>query len=588
MQIAQAIEIAKAFLKDTIEFMGIVGNTINIVTNPTLPSINGIPQHATIDAATNTITLSELFLTECCQKNGFTPLRIEIYAKVRMLYFNYYPNELRGGDIVMESLYFATALALLKGLPVPELPHDYFSHVIRVLKKEFNVEAVVFQMPTELYSEIHFYQIRLSESEAKLYQNRYFPVPARSTVKSFGEKGSKVNPFDNVYDAIDYIRQLEENAHSSDNLLQDIEQQKYFYDLQQGRYRIHWATPFVSQYVNNFPVRSFMVNQMDTGRFSFKPNLYRRKFLFRGQSKSYEGSPCVPNLFRDKEHNKKKYFLEYLIFSQEMELLIRTHPLVRLLESGIELLHDTFCFRMNTQGLTQHYYNKSTFLDLTSDLEVMKFFATTDYDGKTDKYYPHLDTSELGVIYCYELQYPTAFQQHKGYSLKTIGKQMFMRPGSQCGFLLQMEQGVDLKTLPEVTSIFFRHNSAISEEIFRESSNGEEYFATDILQMAWKDRLCQRRDNRIVSRKTVEYNAAMNGETVETITQKLKEIDICVDDYVPSFTSDELDIYFDSIRNGWWDVFCNDIHFYGAEDELYRQALKEIPQDSRYKRAFGK
>lgn len=29
----------------------------------------------------------------------------------------------------------------------------------------------------------------------------------------------------------------------------------------------------------------------------------------------------------------------------------------------------------------------------------------------------------------------------------------------------------------------------------------------------------------------------------------------------------ELDVYFDSIRNGWWNVFCSDIHFYGAENE---------------------
>jgi len=121
---------------------------------------------------------------------------------------------------------------------------------------------------------------------------------------------------------------------------------------------------------------------------------------------------------------------------------------------------------------------------LTSDLEVMKFFATTDYDGKSDKYDPHLDIDELEGIYCYELQYPTVFQQHCGYSLKTIGKQMFMRPGTQCGFLLQMEQGVDLKTLPKVTSVYFRHNLVVSEEIFRKSKNGEEYFATDILQMA--------------------------------------------------------------------------------------------------------
>lgn len=77
-----------------------------------------------------------------------------------------------------------------------------------------------------------------------------------------------------------------------------------------------------------------------------------------------------------------------MIFAQELELLIRTHPIVQFLENGIELLHDTFRIRMHYSGLAQHYYNKSKFLDFTSDVEVMKFFATTDYKSDTDEYIP--------------------------------------------------------------------------------------------------------------------------------------------------------------------------------------------------------
>lgn len=267
-----------------------------------------------------------------------------------------------------------------------------------------------------------------------------------------------------------------------------------------------------------------------------------------------------------------------------MELLINSHPLVRLLGSGVELLKDTFRIRMNAMGLCQHYYNKSRFLDLTSDLEVMKFFATTDY--KNEKYFPHTDTSNLGVIYCYELQYPTAFQQHSGYALKTIGKQMFMRPGAQCGFLLDMSYGVDLKKLPEVTTIYFRHDPKISEEIFNRSKSGEEYFATDLLQHAWNDRFRKRSNDRVVSIRTVEYNAKINNTTVDDIKQKLRELQIEVDDYIPSFSSEEMNIFYNDIKNGWWDDFCSDIHFYGAEDELYRQAMRNLPMNSAYSSVF--
>ncbi len=45
------------------------------------------------------------------------------------------------------------------------------------------------------------------------------------------------------------------------------------------------------------------------------------------------------------------------------------------------------------------------------------------------------------------------------------------------------------------------------------------------------------------------------------------------DEFIPEFTAEELDNYYDLIQKGWWDEFCEDIHFYGAEDELYRQTV---------------
>ena len=310
--------------------------------------------------------------------------------------------------------------------------------------------------------------------------------------------------------------------------------------------------------------------------------------MYRGQSDHYEGKPCVPNLFRDEKKNENRDYIEFMIYSQELELLIKTHPLVQLFENGIELLHDIFHFRVHYTGLAQHYYNKSRLLDLSSDLEVMKFFATTNYEWKTDTYSPCTDTSKLGVIYCYELIYPGAFQQHVGYALKTIGKQIFMRPGSQCGYLLDMEKDVDLKKLPEVTALYFRHDAKISQNIFDQSNHGEEYFADDLLQHAWKDRFCARRDSKVVSRKTAELNASRNNTTLKDTISKLKLIGISVDDYEPAFTEEELDIYYDSINNGWWHDFCDDIHFYGAEDELYRQAMKDLPQNPEYSKYFNK
>ena len=151
-----------------------------------------------------------------------------------------------------------------------------------------------------------------------------------------------------------------------------------------------------------------------------------------------------------------------------------------------------------------------------------------------------------------------------------------------------MEYGVDFKRLPEVTPIYFRHDPKISEEIFKQSKSGEEYFATDLLQKAWEDRFRQRYNDRVVSSRTVELNAKRNKTTTADIKNKLAELGIKVDDSVPSFNQEELDIYYTDIKNGWWRNFCEDIHFYGAEDELYRQALRELPEKQEYRRAFEK
>ncbi|WP_084614385.1 FRG domain-containing protein [Hoylesella shahii] len=335
--------------------------------------------------------------------------------------------------------------------------------------------------------------------------------------------------------------------------------------------------------------------------FSLKPNMYKRKFLYRGQSDHYEGFPCVPNLFRNPEQNAKRDFLDPLIFSQEMELLIKSHPIVQMLEQGIELLHDKFRIRMHYIGIAQHYYNKTPYLDLTSNLEVAKFFATTNYDATHDCYTPNTDTSRTGVIYYYELKYPDAFQQHhiytsrtfgkqmfqtSEYALKTIGKQVFLRSGLQNGFLLEMEQEVDFKTLPEVKAVYFKHNVDISEEIFRKSGQGKKYFAEDILQHAWHDRLKERYQNRVVSREAVRLNVSRNkGETEKTIIAKLKDRGIEVDNYVPKFSEEELSSFYQDIDQ-WWEDFCSDIHFGDAEDELYRETMKQLRHDPKYSKYF--
>ncbi len=600
LSLKQAKQLAEAFVKEACRYLSIDADSLRVIFSPCIEPLFGIPQFSQV-LPDDTIVVGEDFLNQRRQENSFTPVRSDIYARVRFIAM----RRKRAGNLewlnaMGEAYDYATALCFLKGLQLPcapmMKPKVFFAGALRVLADEFNLHGTAVRVPVPPFRGACFYKVHLEDRDRdRLKMELSRKVPYLGTEPAHGEKGSMENPFDNVYEAVDYLKEMEQTAYGNDELMNYIANLDYYYDINQGHFRIDWASPYVAHLKQSYPKRSFIMSQMapldekhpEIFFFSLKPNLYKHKFLYRGQASYYPGRPCKPNLYRDDDHNRDNDYLDFLIFSQELELLIQTHPIVQLLEKGVELLHDTFRIRMNYPGLAQHYYNKSNMLDFTSDLEVMKFFATTDYKSETDEYVPVTDEDGVGVIYYYELRFPEAFQKHKYYAMKTIGKQVFSRSGLQSGFLLQMDKEADLKeNVEQVKKVFFRHHAIISKEIFAASNNGEAYFPDDILKHAWHDRLKQRFADKVVSKKAVMLNVERNpGETEESITDKLKGKGIVVDDFEPAFTDDELDLFYRDIDH-WWNDFCSDIYFADAENDLYREAMKELIRDPRYKWAF--
>lgn len=603
-------KVAQAFVKDACHYLAMDSDTIRIIYAPKLEPLNGMPQIITVLRDDDTIVISEDLVNQC-SSTGCSPLRFQMYIAARFI------SERRKGESaqwlqpIQDNMCYSISLMLLKGLSIPGFPlyTQLKGSILKTFKSEFGFSGDMFELPN-IQMNGSFMKIKLDKDSERAFLNKV-AVKTKFTGKGLksGEKGTKENPFDNINQAVEYLAKIENEAYEDDNTMKEIAQLGYYYDLNEHHFKIAWASPYVAHTRNNFGEHAFVMSQMepldhkrpDIYFFSLKPNMYKRKFLYRGQSDHYEGFPCVPNLFRNPEQNAKRDFLDPLIFSQEMELLIKSHPIVQMLEQGIELLHDKFRIRMHYIGIAQHYYNKTPYLDLTSNLEVAKFFATTNYDATHDCYTPNTDTSRTGVIYYYELKYPDAFQQHhiytsrtfgkqmfqtSEYALKTIGKQVFLRSGLQNGFLLEMEQEVDFKTLPEVKAVYFKHNVDISEEIFRKSGQGKKYFAEDILQHAWHDRLKERYQNRVVSREAVRLNVSRNkGETEKTIIAKLKDRGIEVDNYVPKFSEEELSSFYQDIDQ-WWEDFCSDIHFGDSEDELYRETMKQLRHNPKYSKYF--
>lgn len=596
-----ADKVVRGYVKEACDILIYDLEYIRILYVSHVDAIEGIPQHAAI-TADGCLIIDEPWVNREIANEAPTRVRCEIYCKVRMLYqqakstavFNQYDN-----GAIDDAMAFSNALMTLKGLslpmpPFPQMVETLLKQTQKLLKEELGINTEYHLLPKELVKADNVWKYSLTLDDEKKYADRFYTKPQMSTIRVIdsSENGTETNPFENVNEAFDYIRKLEENAYTNDALLNDIAEQHYFYDLNFHQFRVPWASPYVAFYDEvKIPADAFIVNQNQlhkdgTFHFTLKPNLQGKKFLYRGQSQDYQ-KPCTPNLFRDET---KSYFLDDLIWSQEMELLLMTHPLVKLLDEGVEIMHDRFSILMNLAGLAQHYYHKTRFLDLTSDIDAAKFFATTNYCGKTDEYTPVHETDKLGMIYCYEIQMPYAFVPHKGYELSVIGKQVFMRSGAQHGFLLGMDMGMDLKTMPQVKKFYFRHHPDVSDEIFKQSDNGKKYFAMDILEEAWKTEYKKRLDDGVVSADTVRLNVSRNpGETFESISKKLKAKNITVDDtYHPTFAPDLIAQYYNSIKEGWWEEFCSDIYFYGGDGALYKDCLMRIPKQKRYKWAFEK
>ena len=54
---------------------------------------------------------------------------------------------------------------------------------------------------------------------------------------------------------------------------------------------------------------------------------------------------------------------------------------------------------------------------------------------------------------------------------------------------------------------------------------------------------------------------------------------------LPEYSDEELKEFYSHIDE-WWYNFCDDIHFHDVEDEIYRQELKDVINNPKYKWAF--
>lgn len=343
--------------------------------------------------------------------------------------------------------------------------------------------------------------------------------------------------------------------------------------------------PF-AEYFNDYDDKKFIAVRLSSRdpqrpeKFAFKPNLKNRAFLFRGQSGFYD--PSTPSLLR----KKKGRFVVENIFYEEFVLALKDHPLIRLFWDGIELCGHRYFFEVTYYGLAQHYGFKTRVMDLTSDLDVAKFFAVTDYNEKTDTYSPVIDESRYGVFYYWDnVRHPLAFQPIFGGNLSSIGLQVFPRSGRLKGFLFSMYREQNFNDIPFVRYKLFRHDAAISKQIYKMARRGKLYFPEDELSS-----LAQRiRCSKILSGKAFSKNLESNPKDDKNANYndcKASGIDIDFFKEHITFNDIEKDMFRKKIKKGFWMEFCNQIVFPNDKEGVIMNEFMNLPNNPVYKKYF--
>lgn len=376
--------------------------------------------------------------------------------------------------------------------------------------------------------------------------------------------------FDSFDEALTFVKQKEREALIADSMRQHPPIMIAPHNSQNPPLKLF---PDVA-YWNPADENDFILTRLQSGRYSLKPNLRNKKFLLRGQTEFHDS--CTPSLFRQ---IKPRYTAD-LIHGQEMMLLTLSHPMVRLLDSKINLLGYDFIFEMNLYGLNQHYYNLTSLLDLSSDANVAGFFATNKYDSGSYKYNPVTDEGKIGVLYYCEIDTIDGFTKS---GISTIGLQVFPRSGCQKGFLQMLHKGENFNDIQRVKWVKFRHKTKVSEHYYKLFDGGKKLFPCDILESHWKAR-----NPNIISDRTVILNMIMNDyrESKSQISKELSARGLSIRKYPVTFTPDELHQYYQDIKNGFWEDWCSRIYFNGDTQGKFKDALIAVVKDPQYEWAF--
>ena len=136
-------------------------------------------------------------------------------------------------------------------------------------------------------------------------------------------------------------------------------------------------------------------------------------------------------------------------------------------------------------SIAQHYGMRTHMMDFSSDMDVALFFACTTWDEKTNSFRPmtkeetkeETDNPRECVIYILPYSVERCLSDVQRHQFITnIGKQPFLRPMLQSGYLLNMGIKESLQTNPYFQIYKFKITEEISKDAFEKMQNGDKIY----------------------------------------------------------------------------------------------------------------
>lgn len=312
--------------------------------------------------------------------------------------------------------------------------------------------------------------------------------------------------------------------------------------------------------------------------YSIKPNITTQGAIFGWKNEYEYGQPIFPTLFQ----NGIPDYMINNVCREDAKIIYESHPLYSLLAKGIEIPGIRKPIQiLNPYGISHSYGFPSPFISLTQSLEIAAYHACHKHDELTG------ETRELtegaGVLLVYHLMMPFSMIQ----GLSTVGRQAFLRPGTNRLFLLECRPGLSFLDLPNVVGFQFRHSNEDSEYYSRKFNEKNSLYPDETIV----GKLADLRRSRTFSKDALNRNLLQNPRDKRDVNVgRLREAG-----YTPvaenkyRFTRKELEEeWFDNVEQRWSDfwsdtVFANYLGF--QEEQMFY--LLNLWKNAKYERFFN-